>query len=88
MLTLPWYDEDMTDTRKTQLVNLSPVEKSRLAEAMRCLCREVQDQTSVCMKLPEEPAARLVAINTMHNVFDRLDEAVAEYLKEGGEAHE
>jgi len=76
----------VTDTRKTQLVNLSPVERCRLAEALRTFCREIQDRASVCMRLPENGHDRIVAINTMHNVFDRLDEAVDAYLK--GETHE
>ena len=78
----------MTDTRKTQLVNLSPVEKCRIAEALHLLCRSIQDRASVCMKLPEDGHDRIIAINTMNNVFDRLDEAVDEYLKSEGETHE
>jgi DNA-binding protein H-NS len=73
----------MTDTRKTQLVNLTPVEKCRLAEALRKLCRVVQDDAEKNMQMPKDIRERMLAINTMHNVFDRLDEAVDKYLKEG-----
>lgn len=55
---------------------------------MRRLCREVQDQAAVSMRLPEDIHERMIAINTMHNVFDRIDEAVDAYLKAKGDGHE
>jgi hypothetical protein len=41
----------------------------------------VQSQAAGDMTLPADPTARLIAINTMNNIFDRLDEAIDRYIK-------
>jgi hypothetical protein len=76
----------MTDTRKTETIRRKTVNDYELATALRQLCRRVQKEASDNMKLPTTPTERIVAINTMHNVFDRLDEALDHFLK--GDDHE
>jgi hypothetical protein len=78
----------MADTRNTQLVEISAGESIRLAELLRQLCREVQNQAAGDMTLPTDPIHRIVAINMMNNVFDRIDAAVEVYLKRGEKEHE
>lgn len=69
----------MGDTEK-----ISTTITRRLAAAvvLRRLCRKIQKQAYKNMRFPSDPAAKLIALNTVNNIFDRLDEAIDHYIKE------
>ena len=69
----------MIDTRKTE--KRATAKDLAMATALQRLCREVQDQAQGDMTLPSDPAARLIALNMMNNVFDRLDAAIERHIK-------
>jgi hypothetical protein len=69
------------DNRKTERLPTEAMMKLATATALRTLCQQVQSQAAGDMTLPADPTARLIAINTMNNIFDRLDEAVDRYVK-------
>jgi len=71
----------MGDTKKTEKLSESTIRKLQAANVLQRLCREVQRQAYRDMRLPADPAAKLIALNTLHNVFDRLDEAIERYVK-------
>ena len=77
----------MVDMRKTQIIP-SPQEREHVAtEELRRIVAKIQREVRGDMTLPCDPRDRLVTINTMHNVFDRIDEAL-DRLEEKGKNHE
>jgi len=73
------------DKRKTTVVKTAIVKKSGLAEILRQICRSVQDEAFENMPLPDNSRDRMIAINTMHNIFDRLDEALEKQFRGSSE---
>lgn len=71
----------MADTRKTETIRRKTVNDYELATALRKICRRVQDEAAENMKLPTTPNERIAAINAMNNIFDRIDEALENFLK-------
>jgi hypothetical protein len=69
------------DDRKTERLSTETMMKLATATSLRKLCQQVQSQAAGDMTLPADPTARLIAINTMNNIFDRLDEAIDRYVK-------
>lgn len=72
----------MADTRKTEVCTPLPKLESDAACTLRKVCRDVQKQALGEMTMPPDPQHRLITINTIHNVFDRLDEAIERFIKE------
>lgn len=77
----------MVDTRKTQVISLTQVRECATTAELRCIVAKIQQEVRGGMTLPCDPRDRLVALNTMHNVFDRIDEAL-DRLEEKGKNHE
>lgn len=76
----------MTDTRKTQILP-TPQERERaVAKEFRCIVAKIQQEVRGNMTLPCDPRDRLVAINMMHNVFDRIDAALTRIEQKGKES--
>jgi hypothetical protein len=69
------------DTRKTTLMKIVTVRENDLANLLRKICREVQNQVWKDMALPSDMPSRLVAINTINNVFDRIDAELEQRVK-------
>lgn len=70
------------DVRKTTVIKTAIVRKSGIAEILRQIWRSAQDTVYSDIRLPDDQHDRLVAINAMHNVFDRIDEAIEKHIKE------
>ena len=77
----------MTDTRKTQVIPSSQARECATTAELRCIVAKIQREVRGNMTLPCDPRDRLVALNMMHNVFDRIDEAL-DRLEEKGKNHE
>jgi len=71
----------MSDTRKTTVIKMASVRESGLDSLLRQICKNAQDKASADMILPDNPRDRLIALNTMNNVFDRIDEALEQYIR-------
>ena len=69
------------DTRKTTVMNIVTVKENDLANLLRKVCRSVQDQVWKDMVLPSDMQSRLVAINMINNVFDRVDAELEKRVK-------
>jgi hypothetical protein len=71
----------MADTRKTERIKSVCVEDREIVRTLRKICQEVQEKAQGDMTLPPDPRDRIVALNMMNNVFDRIDAALDQYLK-------
>lgn len=52
------------------------------AKAFLGILKKVEDEAYGEMTLPSDPDARMIAINTVHNILDRLDAAVRRHIRE------
>jgi len=77
----------MVDTRKTQILPSPHDRECITTKELRRIVAKIQQEVRGDMTLPCDPRERLVAINTMHNVFDRIDAAL-DRIEEKGKNHE
>lgn len=71
----------MSETRKTEKIDVPKfVAQCELANALRRILHDVKKQAVGDMTLPGDEHDRLIALNMMDNVFDRLDDAIEVFI--------
>jgi|APIni6443716594_1056825.scaffolds.fasta_scaffold00187_5 hypothetical protein len=71
----------MANTQKTECMRVALLDEREIAKIFRKICQEVQDKAQGDMTLPADPTERIVALNMMNNVFDRIDAALEAFLR-------